>query len=83
MMPEKRSFVGIMYRMLSGINVVYWINLDRSTDRRNNMNAMFQDDAFKDIKNVRFAAIDYKSNDIMSRFNLKESDYKNSTSEYA
>ena len=26
---------------LEGINVIYWINLDRSTDRRKNMEKMF------------------------------------------
>ena len=37
-------------KMLNGIDIVYWINLDRSNDRRYNMTTMFEDDAFKDIK---------------------------------
>lgn len=69
--------------MLDGIDIVYWINLDRSNDRRDNMNAMFRDDAFKNIKNERFSAIDYKVSNVLSRFNLNKSEYKNSEPEYA
>jgi GR25 family glycosyltransferase involved in LPS biosynthesis len=69
--------------MLNGIDVVYWINLDRSNDRRDNMNAMFRDDAFKNIRNERFSAIDYKTNDVMKQFILDESEYKNNQPEYA
>jgi GR25 family glycosyltransferase involved in LPS biosynthesis len=69
--------------MLNGIDIVYWINLDRSNDRRDNMTKIFEDDSFKDIKNERFSAIDYKTNNIMSRFRLDKSDYKNELPEYA
>ena len=60
--------------MLDGVDIAYWINLDRSNDRRDNMNAMFQDDVFKHIKNERFPAIDYKENNVMDWFNLNKSD---------
>jgi GR25 family glycosyltransferase involved in LPS biosynthesis len=69
--------------MLNGIDIVYWINLDRSNDRRYNMTTMFEDDAFKDIKNERFPAIDYKTNDIMDKFHLDKANYKNELPEYA
>jgi GR25 family glycosyltransferase involved in LPS biosynthesis len=69
--------------MLNGIDIVYWINLDRSNDRRDNMTKLFEDDSFEDIKNERFPAIDYKTNDIMTRFHLDKSDYKNELPEYA
>ena len=46
--------------MPDGIDIAYWINLDRSNDRRDNMNAIFRDNAFKNIMNERFSAIDYK-----------------------
>jgi hypothetical protein len=45
--------------MLNGIDIVYWINLDKSNDRRDNMTKIFEDDSFKDIKNERFPAIYY------------------------
>jgi GR25 family glycosyltransferase involved in LPS biosynthesis len=43
---------------LDGIDIIYWINLDRSPERRNNMEKMFQDNIFIDISNERFSAID-------------------------
>ena len=69
--------------MINGIDVVYWINLDRSNDRRDNMKAMFQTDDFKTVKNERFSAIDYKTNNVRSRFNLDKSGTKNNDPEYA
>ena len=65
--------------MLNGIDIVYWINLDRSNDRRYNMTTMFEDDAFKDIKNERFPAIDYKTNDIMDKFHFDKANYNSTT----
>jgi len=49
---------------LDGIDVIYWINLDRSTDRRKNMEKMFQDPVFKGKKIVRISAIDGKASNI-------------------
>ena len=49
---------GINY--LDGIDVIYWINLKRSTDRKNNMEKLFKDDAFDNIPNSRIDAYDGK-----------------------
>ena len=43
---------------LEGVDVIYWINLERSTDRRDNMLKMFSDKTFKDIPNIRINAVD-------------------------
>jgi len=69
--------------MLNGIDVIYWINLDRSQDRRNSMQEIFNDPAFNGIKNTRFSAIDYKSNDILDYFRIEGNDYRNNKAEYA
>jgi GR25 family glycosyltransferase involved in LPS biosynthesis len=55
---------------LDGIDVIYWINLDRSTDRRKNMEKMFQDPVFKGKKIVRISAIDGKAPDIDNVLNI-------------
>lgn len=47
---------GVNY--LQGIDVVYWINLDRSTDRNRNMMLMFQDNVFDNIHVERISAAD-------------------------
>ena len=51
-------------RYLDGVDVIYWINLDRSTDRRQRMEKMFQDPVFKGKKIVRISAVDGKAPDI-------------------
>jgi len=45
---------------LKGVDVVYWINLDRSTKRRADMNELLEDPAFTKykIKTVRIPAVD-------------------------
>ena len=43
-----------LHNMLNGIDIVYWINLDRSNGRRDNMTKIFEDDSFKDIKTNGF-----------------------------
>ena len=47
---------------LSGIDIIYWINLDRSKDRYDNMIQMFKDDTFSNIPNQRITAVDGKLN---------------------
>jgi GR25 family glycosyltransferase involved in LPS biosynthesis len=47
-------------RYMDGIDAIYWINLDRSPDRRSKMEALFQDDAFDNIPKIRMAACDGK-----------------------
>jgi GR25 family glycosyltransferase involved in LPS biosynthesis len=49
---------------LEGIDVIYWINLDRSPDRRKRMKKMFKDPAFKGKKIIRISAVDGKAPDI-------------------
>jgi GR25 family glycosyltransferase involved in LPS biosynthesis len=49
---------------LDGIDVIYWINLDRSTDRRKHMENMFKDPVFNGKKIIRIKAVDGKSADI-------------------
>lgn len=49
---------GFDEKYLDGIDIIYWINLDRSPDRRESMEKMFQDDVFSGIKNKRISAID-------------------------
>jgi len=46
---------------LDGIDVIYYINLDRSVDRRNHMERIFENSVFDDIKVVRFPAYDGKN----------------------
>jgi GR25 family glycosyltransferase involved in LPS biosynthesis len=49
---------------LDGIDAIYWINLDRSPDRRQRMEKMFEDPVFKGKKIVRVSAVDGKASDI-------------------
>lgn len=49
---------------LDGVDVIYWINLDRSTDRRQRMEAMFQDPVFKSVPIIRIRAVDGKAPNI-------------------
>jgi GR25 family glycosyltransferase involved in LPS biosynthesis len=49
---------------LEGVDVIYWINLDRSEDRKKNMEKMFEDPAFNGKKIIRIPAVDGKAPDI-------------------
>jgi GR25 family glycosyltransferase involved in LPS biosynthesis len=50
---------------LDGIDVVYWINLDRAKDRQEHMEKnVLNDEIFKDKKVIRSSAIDYKDNNL-------------------
>lgn len=69
--------------MLNGIDIVYWINLDRSPDRRTSMEELFSDSAFDGIKTTRFRAVDYKDRDVYKHFNLTQVGIKNNRPEYA
>lgn len=57
---------------LNGIDMIYWINLDRSSDRRSQMESMFEDKAFKGIPNQRISAFDGKKNTklVFSKLNI-------------
>ena len=49
---------------LNGIDVIYWINLDRSVDRRQLMEKMFEDPIFAEKKIIRISAVDGKAHNI-------------------
>jgi GR25 family glycosyltransferase involved in LPS biosynthesis len=50
---------------LDGIDVIYWINLDRSLERKENMLKMLNDPVFQDIPKIRIQATDGKKPDEM------------------
>ena len=60
--PKKEPFKTTDY--LDGIDVIYWINLDRSVDRRQRMEKMFEDPVFAQKKIIRISAVDGKAHDI-------------------
>ena len=49
---------------MNKIDTIYWINLDRSVDRKQSMEIMFQDAEFANIPKIRIKAIDGKTADI-------------------
>jgi GR25 family glycosyltransferase involved in LPS biosynthesis len=79
----KEGFDDNKINYLDGVDVIYWINLDRSKDRRQKMEKMFHDDVFKGIPNQRIVAYDGK-NDPDKVFNkLVFNNKKQSNAEYA
>lgn len=59
--------------MLDGIDEIVWINLDRSVDRRENMEKIFQSHkCFDGIPITRFSAIDGKTADIDSMISVEK-----------
>jgi GR25 family glycosyltransferase involved in LPS biosynthesis len=59
---------------LDGIDIIYWINLNRALDRRMNMEKLFKDPVFDGIKNVRIHAFDAKYKNPRKKFTI-EQDY--------
>ena len=57
---------------MEGIDIVYWVNLDRSPERRELIEIMFSDPVFNDVPNHRFSAIDGKTVDVFSYFEPSE-----------
>ena len=54
---------------INGIDITYWINLDRSTDRKQNMEKIFEDEVFKEVPIIqRFSAIDGKKSGVIDRY---------------
>ena len=53
---------------MEGVDIIYWINLDRSPERRGSMETMFSDPVFNDTPNHRIPAIDGKNVDVFSYF---------------
>ena len=69
-------------KYLDGIDVIYWINLDRATDRKKNMEKIFQDPLFEGIKIVRISALDAKHENPRIKFKLEENSDLNNTNRY-
>ena len=63
---------------LDGIDVIYWINLDRSEDRKERMIDLFSDESFNNIPTQRFSAIDGKKDDIDEMITVKKKKITNS-----
>jgi GR25 family glycosyltransferase involved in LPS biosynthesis len=54
---------------INGIDIIYWINLDRSKERRTNMEKIFADECFKDVPVIqRFSAVDGKKPGIIDKY---------------
>jgi GR25 family glycosyltransferase involved in LPS biosynthesis len=53
---------------LDGIDVIYWINLNRAKDRKKHMENIFKDEIFKNKKIIRIKAIDYKKKNLTKYF---------------
>jgi GR25 family glycosyltransferase involved in LPS biosynthesis len=64
---------GMATTYLNGIDVIYWINLDRSVDRKNNMEELLGDAVFSGIPTQRISAFDGKKDTayVMSHFKLQ------------
>jgi len=72
---QKKDFI-------DGIDSIYWINLERSKDRKKTMEEMFQDPIFFGKPIHRIEAVDGKSDDpIYDKFIAKS--FKNTKLEYA
>jgi len=59
-------------QILNGIDIIYWINLDRSPDRKTRMLEMFTDDSFKEIPIKRFSAVDGKNENIDEMMTIRK-----------
>jgi len=70
---------------IEGVDIIYWINLDRSPDRRALMENLLTDKSFNDIPNERIVAYDGKndSTKVFSKLNVKTHPRKKTNSEYA
>lgn len=54
---------------IDGIDIIYWINLDRSTERRHNMEKIFEDDCFKNVPTIqRFSAVNGKKQGVIDQY---------------
>jgi GR25 family glycosyltransferase involved in LPS biosynthesis len=54
-----------VYEYLDLVDIIYWINLDRSTDRRNNMEKLLSN---FNVKNERISAVDGKNMKIDDKY---------------
>jgi GR25 family glycosyltransferase involved in LPS biosynthesis len=71
--PDPRPLPKPINNALDGIDIIYWINLAKSTERRANMESIFQDPVFGDVKNIRFDAVNgyVGDNSIETRLRIK------------
>ena len=69
---------------MEGVDMIYWINLDRSEGRRKTMEAILSSDIMKNTPNQRYAAIDGKKKDnINGLLGMDEKKEDSSDYEYA
>ena len=57
---------------LDGIDIVYWINLDRAKERKKDMEQLFTDPVFQGIETKRIQAYDAKKGNARSKFVLTQ-----------
>ena len=57
-------------RPIDGVDAIYWINLDRCTDRRGHLETVLSDPIFDNIPKIRIKGIDGKGDDIDLYANL-------------
>lgn len=70
-------------RYLDGIDVIYWINLNRSVERRKEMEKMLSDPVFEGIPNHRFSAVDGKNANIFAMVDFNPKFQNRTKIEYA
>ncbi len=73
---------------LDGVDIIYWINLNRATDRRKKMEKILEDPIFNKIKKVRISGLDAKYKNPRTKFvtNITDLNHMNRTvndSQYA
>jgi GR25 family glycosyltransferase involved in LPS biosynthesis len=62
---------------MDGVDIIYWINLEKSKDRRNSMETMFKDDSFKNSEIQRINAINGNEVNIFKYFNINKKQKSN------
>lgn len=59
-------------QVLDGVDVIYWINLNRAKERKKYMENLFKDSIFNNIKKVRVTALDAKKENPRNKFIIKQ-----------
>ena len=57
-------------KYLDGVDIIYWINLERAKERREYMENLLKDDVFIDMQCERFKAVDAKTTNVRNKFEL-------------
>jgi len=72
---------------MEGIDVIYWINLDRATERKQHMKKILSDKRLDSIPKIRFSAFDSKKIELDDFFTMKKDilsiNYRVTKNEYA